>query len=91
MACQKWAESPEPLYGALSLNQKKNPEKYKYIFRTSLNAVYLVKYLAGTMGFIKKQFGFNKVYIMTQDVAWARKTAEILTKVYFNKAGWEIV
>ncbi len=91
------AKYKTPLLGTIAMTPasqakvKKNPEKYKYIFRTGLNAVYLVKYLAGTMGFIKKQFGFNKVYIMTQDVAWARKTAEILTKVYFNKAGWEIV
>ena len=56
-----------------------------------MNAKYLVKYLAGTMAFINKQYGFNKVYIMNQDVAWARKTAEIITKVYFDKAGWEVV
>ncbi len=86
-----------PLLGTIAMSPaseakiKKEPEKYKYIFRTCLNAKYLVKYLAGTMGFIKKQFGFNKVYIMNQDVAWARKTAEIISKVYFNKAGWEIV
>lgn len=70
---------------------KKAPDKYKYIFRTCLDARFLVKYLAGTMAFINKQFGFNKVFIMNQDVAWARKTAEIMTKVYFDKAGWQIV
>ncbi len=86
-----------PLLGTIAMSPaseakiKKDPEKYKYIFRTCLNAKYLVKYLAGTMAFINKQYGFNKVYIMNQDVAWARATAGILTKVYFNKAGWEIV
>jgi branched-chain amino acid transport system substrate-binding protein len=70
---------------------KKDPQKYKYIFRPCLNAKYLVQYLAGTMGFIKKKYGFDKVYIMNQDVAWARKTAEIITKVYFEKAGWTVV
>ncbi len=86
-----------PLLGTIAMSPasegkiKKNPEKYKYIFRPCLNAKYLVKYLAGTMGFIKSQFGFNKVYIMNQDVAWARKTAEIVKKVYFDKAGWEVV
>ncbi|MEN8245229.1 MAG: ABC transporter substrate-binding protein [Thermodesulfobacteriota bacterium] len=86
-----------PLLGTLAMSPaseakvKKDPEKYKYIFRTCLNAKYLVKYLAGTMSFINKQYGFNKVYIMNQDVAWARKTAEIITKVYFDKAGWEVV
>jgi branched-chain amino acid transport system substrate-binding protein len=43
------------------------------------------------MGFINQEFGFNKVYIMNQDVAWARGTAELMTKGYFGKAGWTIV
>lgn len=86
-----------PLLGTIAMSPaseakvKKEPDKYKYIFRTCLNAKFLVKYLAGTMSFINKNFGFNKVYIMNQDVAWARKTAEITTKVYFEKAGWEVV
>jgi len=86
-----------PLIGTIAMSPAseakvmKDPEKYKYIFRSCLNAKYLVKYLAGTMGYIKGQFGFTKVYIVNQDVAWARKTAEIITKVYFDKAGWEVV
>jgi branched-chain amino acid transport system substrate-binding protein len=86
-----------PLLGTIAMSPasekkvKEDPQKYKYIFRTCLNAKFLVKYLAGTMAFTNKQFGFNKVYIMNQDVAWARATAKILTDVYFNKAGWEIV
>lgn len=86
-----------PFLGSIAMSPaseakvKEDPEKYKYIFRTCLNAQYLVKYLAGTMEYIDKQFGFNKVYIMNQDVAWARATTKILTDVYFNKAGWEVV
>jgi branched-chain amino acid transport system substrate-binding protein len=86
-----------PLLGTIAMSPaseakiQEEPEKYKYIFRTCLNAKYLVKYLAGTMSFINKQFGFDKVYIMNQDVAWARKTAEITTKVFFEKAGWTVV
>ena len=91
------AKYKTPLLGTIAMSPasegkiKKEPEKYKYIFRTCLNAKYLVKYLAGAMAFINNEFGFKKVYIMNQDVAWARKTAEIITKVYFDKAGWEIV
>ncbi|MGD8386871.1 MAG: ABC transporter substrate-binding protein [Desulfobacteraceae bacterium] len=66
-------------------------DKYKYTFRTCLNAVFLVKYLAGTMGYLNKQFGFNKVFILNQDVAWARATGDIMIKKFFEKAGWEIV
>ena len=65
--------------------------KYKYTFRVCLNAVYLIKYLAGTMAYLNKQFGFNKVYIMNQDVAWARKTGDLMIKLYFKKAGWKVV
>lgn len=91
------AKHKVPLLGTIAMTPateakiKKDPQKYKYIFRPCLNAKYLVQYLAGTMGFIKKQYGFDKVYIMNQDVAWARKTAEIITKVYFEKAGWTVV
>ena len=67
----------------------KNPKKYKYIFRVSINAVHLVKYLVGSMMMIKKKFGFNKVYFMNQDVAWARGTAKITAKI-LKKLGWTI-
>ena len=86
-----------PLLGTIAMSPaseakvKAEPEKYKYIFRPCLNAKFLVKYLAGTMGFINKEFGFNKVFIMHQDVAWARATADIMKKVFFDKAGWEVV
>ena len=85
-----------PLLGTIAMTPategkiKADPGKYKYIFRPCLNAKYLVQYLAGAMGYVKKQYGFDKVYIMNQDVAWARKTAEIITNVYFNKAGWTV-
>ncbi len=86
-----------PLLGTIAMSPgsekkiKENPEKYKYVFRTCLNAVHLVKYLAGTMAAIKKEFGFDKVYVMHQDVAWARATAGFVKKMYFDKAGWTIV
>jgi len=86
-----------PLLGTIAMTPaseakvKEDPAKYKYIFRTCLNAVHLVKYLAGTMAHINKEFGFTKVYVMCQDVAWARKTAELIGENYFKKNGWTIV
>jgi branched-chain amino acid transport system substrate-binding protein len=86
-----------PMLGTIAMSPgseaklKKDPEKYKYIFRTCLNAVHLVKYLAGNMALINKEFGFNKVYVLHQDVAWARATAGFVKKMYFDKAGWEVV
>ena len=76
---------------AMEQKVKTEYDKYKYTFRTCLNAVYLVKYLGGTMAYLNKQFGFNKVFIMNQDVAWARKTAELMVKLVFDKAGWEVL
>lgn len=70
---------------------KTDYDKYKYTFRTCLNAVYLIKYLAGTMAYLNQQFGFNKVFILNQDVAWARGTAGLMVKNFFDKAGWEVL
>jgi branched-chain amino acid transport system substrate-binding protein len=70
---------------------KAEPEKYKYVFRSCLNARHLVKYLVGIMEFAKKEFGFNKVFIMNQDVGWTRATADGMVKNYFEKSGWTVV
>jgi len=86
-----------PLLGTIAMTPategkvKKEPDKYKYVFRTCLNAIYLVKNLVGTMSYINKEFGFTKVYIMHQDVAWARATADGMVKNYFQKAGWTVI
>jgi len=65
-------------------------ENYKYMFRMGLNTVYLVDYLGKTMGYIGEEFGFNKAYIITQDVLWAKGTGGGLQK-WFEANGWEVV
>ena len=86
-----------PLLGTIAMAPtseakiEKDPEKYKYIFRVCLNGKYLVGYLIGIMKALNEQFGFNKVFIMNQDVAWARGTANGMIKLFFEKAGWEVV
>ena len=86
-----------PLLGTIAMAPgseakiKEDPQKYKYVFRTCLNSGHLVKFLAGTMEAINKQFGFNKVYVMIQDVAWARGTANGVKGLYFDKSGWEVL
>jgi branched-chain amino acid transport system substrate-binding protein len=64
-------------------------DKYKYCFRNCLNAPYLVMYLQGVMGFAKKQFGFNKAYIIVQDTLWAQGTGKGLEK-WYKENGWEV-
>ena len=91
------AKYKTPMIGTIAMTPaseakvKEDPEKYKYVFRNCLNAIYLVNYLSGTMAAINKDFGFTKVYIMHQDVAWARATADGVKKNYFEKTGWEVL
>ena len=92
-----FAKYKMPMLGTLAMTPgseakiKKEPEKYKYVFRVSLNVIYWAKLLGGTMASLKKEFGFNKVYIMNQDVLWARGTANAMKNKFFLKTGWEVV
>jgi branched-chain amino acid transport system substrate-binding protein len=85
-----------PLLGTIAMTPRtegkiaKNP-KYKYVFRVSLNAKYFVGYLLGTMGMLSKQFGYKKIFIMHQDVAWARITAKIVSGILTKKMKLEVV
>ncbi|HSO19195.1 MAG TPA: ABC transporter substrate-binding protein, partial [Desulfosarcina sp.] len=65
--------------------------RYRYIFRTGLNAKYLVDYLINAMKFLKQRFAYNRGYIMNQDVAWARATASLMVRFYFDRSEWDIV
>ena len=92
-----FAKYKMPMLGTLAMTPgseakiKKEPEKYKYVFRVSLNVIYWAKLLGGTMATLKKEFGFNKVYIMNQDVLWARGTANAMKNRFFLKTGWDVV
>ena len=65
-------------------------DKYKYCFRNCLNTNYLVMYLQGLMGHLKNEFGFNRVYIVVQDVLWAKGTGAFMEK-WYKANGWEVV
>jgi len=67
---------------------KGDPEKYKYCFRM-LNAKYVVGYLIKTFSKLKKDYGFNNVYIIVQDVLWANAIGKGM-KGWFEKAGWKV-
>jgi branched-chain amino acid transport system substrate-binding protein len=90
------AKHKVPLLGTIAMTPRtegmiaKNP-KYKYVFRVCLNAKYFVGYLVGTMAFLREQFGFQKVFIMHQDVAWARITAKIVGKILTGKLKMQVV
>jgi branched-chain amino acid transport system substrate-binding protein len=92
-----FAKYKMPMLGTVAMSPateakiKSDPEKYKYVFRVSLNVIYWAKLLAGTNATLKKNFGFDKVYIMNQDVAWARGTAGAMEEKVYPKLGMEVV
>jgi branched-chain amino acid transport system substrate-binding protein len=85
-----------PMLGTIAMtpaSEKKlleDPEKYKYVFRVGINSTYFVGYLTGVMGFLGKEFGFKKPFLMVQDVLWARGSAQGM-EAWFKKEGWEIL
>jgi branched-chain amino acid transport system substrate-binding protein len=85
-----------PLLGTIAMSPASEikvmrDQDYRYVFRVCLNSRYLAAYLIDAMKLLKERFGFNKVYIMNQDVAWARTTVSLITKLYFQKAGWHVL
>jgi branched-chain amino acid transport system substrate-binding protein len=64
--------------------------KYKYAFRLGLSAPYLVGHMAKTVDFIRRKFGYDKVYFVHQDVAWAKGTAGGVAKLA-QAGGWTVV
>lgn len=68
-----------------------NPEKFKYCFRISGEASWMVKgELIPCLEYIGSQFGLNRLVIMVQDVAHARAGGEMLAKMMPQK-GWQVV
>jgi len=65
--------------------------RYRYVFRTGLNTKYLADALIHIMKYLNTRFGFTRVYILTQDIAWARSTVAIMIKLYFDRMGWQVL
>ncbi|MBU1274856.1 MAG: ABC transporter substrate-binding protein [Proteobacteria bacterium] len=69
----------------------KNPDKFKYLFRISGEAKWMVLgELVPCLMDIGKQFKLDKLFIMVQDVAHARAGGGILKKV-MGKKGWQVL
>ncbi|MEW6350670.1 MAG: ABC transporter substrate-binding protein [Thermodesulfobacteriota bacterium] len=89
------AKHKVPMLGTIAMSPKsqekvkQEPEKYKYCFRVCLNSQQLVGYLVKTLGFLNSEFGFKKLFVMNQDVLWAKLTGEFTAKVAAEKMGWE--
>ncbi len=85
-----------PMLGSIAMtpeSEKKiqsDPEKYKYVFRVSLNVTSWAALLAGTTKTVGEKFGLNKIYLLNQDVLWARGTAGAM-KGWSEKNGWQVL
>jgi len=65
-------------------------DKYKWIFRITHEAAGLSKEAHEILSYLRDKYGFNKVYIMVQDVAHARAIGNILKKMLVEEGGWEV-
>lgn len=90
------AEYKIPYIGAQAISTEMenkiaaNYNKYKYFFRTTTNGTALPKYLSAGVEFIGKEFKFDKIYFMFQDVPWAKGLAGAVAKSA-QGGGWTVV
>ncbi|RJX35761.1 MAG: ABC transporter substrate-binding protein [Desulfarculus sp.] len=77
-----------PKYHALVA---KNYDKFKYLFRISGEVVWMVKgeMIPALVG-LGKKYNLNRMYIMVQDVAWARALGKVIGGA-MGKMGWKVV
>jgi branched-chain amino acid transport system substrate-binding protein len=67
-----------------------NYDKYKYCFRTTGNVIPMIEGAIRTFESIRAKKGFDKAFIMVQDVAHARAAGNAV-KEGLEKKGWKIV
>jgi branched-chain amino acid transport system substrate-binding protein len=68
----------------------KNYDKYKYCFRMTGNVVNDIRESIGIFESIRAKHGFNKTFIMVQDVAHARAAGSKI-KEGLEEKGWNVV
>ncbi|HEY3275121.1 MAG TPA: ABC transporter substrate-binding protein [Syntrophorhabdaceae bacterium] len=67
-----------------------NYKKYKYCFRNSSHSGVMMTEFVTLLEGMRKTNGFNKAYIMVQDVEHARKGGEFMKKALSEK-GWSVI
>jgi len=75
---------------AYSKKVAENYKKYKYCFRNSSEVPVMMGDFVTLLEDIRKAQGFNKAYIMVQDVAHARSGGEYMKKALTEKK-WEVI
>lgn len=66
---------------------KKDPEKYKYLFRVTTDALIDATYINHTLDMLKSDYGLDKILYIYQDTAWAKAFAGLMKK-HCTEAGW---
>ena len=69
---------------------KSDPEKYKYLFRVTTDALVDAAYINNTLDILKNQYGLRNVYFLYQDTLWAKAFTGLMSK-YCKKTGWNQV
>ena len=75
---------------AYSKRVSDNYDKYNYCFRNSSEVPVMMKDFMALLDDLQKTHGFNKAYIMVQDVAHARAGGEFMKKALTEKK-WEVI
>jgi branched-chain amino acid transport system substrate-binding protein len=65
-----------------------DPQKYKYLFRPTTDALVDASYINAAMEILKKQFGLENVLFIYQDTLWAQAFAGLMRKQCTEK-GWK--
>ena len=66
---------------------KKDPEKYKYLFRVTTDALIDATYINHTLDMLKKDYALDKILYIYQDTAWAKAFAGLMQK-HCKEVGW---
>jgi branched-chain amino acid transport system substrate-binding protein len=66
---------------------KTDPEKYKYLFRVTTDALVPATYISHTLDILKKDYDLDKVFLIYQDTLWAKAFAGLLKK-HCAQTGW---
>jgi len=67
-----------------------NYDKNKYSFRITGESRYMVKEAMDLLGGLNSKYGINRMFVIVQDVAFARAGGEIVSE-NLKKKGWDIL
>ncbi len=69
---------------------RQNYQKYKYMFRLSIDAKCVVSYFTKLLDYLHKKKHISKrAYILVQDVLWTKETGNAI-KMWLKKNGWNL-